>query len=80
MVGCKKKAEKGVAAESKRCTARKKCCGSVPGAKQAGMIGLTALATIGPKKLRPHVQNILAVIAIASLIRQIIRRGKGQEA
>ncbi|AQS88789.1 hypothetical protein AA101099_2261 [Neoasaia chiangmaiensis NBRC 101099] len=72
MFGCKKKADNAVATESKGC--------SVPGAKQAGMIGLTALATIGPKKVRPHVQNILAVIAIASLIRQIIRRGKGQEA
>jgi len=63
--------------------AKSGCCLACPSAlnaRKGGMIALTALATFGPKKLRPHVQNFLAVIAIAGLIGQIIKRGKGAKA
>lgn len=87
MFGCKKKASipapvsaaTEAAATSKcGCPRAAKLC--TPGLCKAGMVGLTALATFGPKKLRPHVQNTLAVIGILTLLRQILRRGKGSAA
>lgn len=74
MFGCgKKKTAVAGGAKVGKCP-----CG--PGACKTGMIGLTALSMFGPSRFRPHAQNILAVIGIVSLLRQIYRRSRSSEA
>lgn len=65
--------------EKKGCCISKMCCTAKPQTKEAIMGGLTFLGMFGPKKIRPHIQHLLAVIAIATFVIKAIRPGRKDE-
>ncbi|GBR51796.1 hypothetical protein AA106555_0689 [Neokomagataea thailandica NBRC 106555] len=66
----------GIKAQTASCSANSKagksCCKGLGGAmryagrgREVAMTGLTFMASFGPKRFRPHCQQILAVISVA---------------
>ncbi|RUT27547.1 hypothetical protein C0V97_00215 [Asaia sp. W19] len=60
-------------APKKGCCLSKMCCSAKPQTKEAIMGGLTFLSMFGPRKLRPHLQHLLAVIAIVTFVVKAIK-------
>lgn len=58
----------------KGCCISKMCCAAKPQTKEAILGGLTFLSMFGPRKLRPHLQHLLAVIAIVTFVVKAIKR------
>lgn len=56
------------------------CRVASPRGKEAILGTLTFLSMFGPRKLRPHVQNILALISIATVIVQAVKSRRNKEA
>ncbi|AOX17961.1 hypothetical protein [Kozakia baliensis] len=54
--------------KTKGCGIKKACCAAKPQTKEAVLGTLTFLSMFGPKKVRPHVQHLLALISIVTLI------------
>ncbi|ETC98991.1 hypothetical protein P792_06255 [Asaia sp. SF2.1] len=60
-------------AQKKGCCISKMCGSAKPQTKEAILGGLTFLSMFGPKKLRPHLQHLLAVIAIVTFVVKAIK-------
>ncbi|EHH67838.1 hypothetical protein [Gluconobacter morbifer] len=59
------------------CSRMKSCCKHAGRAREIGLAGMTAMATFGPKRLRPYFQQVLAVISVVTAAVQFFRARKG---
>lgn len=66
-------------AEKRGCYVSKICCAMKPQTKEAIMGGLTFFSTFGPRKLRSHLQHLLAVIAIVTFVVKALKPKRDEQ-